>query len=59
MQTKPNPVRTMDSVDALDLMQRVCTEHIESLDPALCASLEEQILRHRRALVPVIGEEEL
>ena len=52
-----NPVRVMDSVDALDLLVRCLTMLHESAEPPFLSSLREQIYRHQRALRHVIGDE--
>lgn len=59
MKRKPNPVPTMDSVEALDLL--VSAFHIirrmDNHDGALVDRMREQILRHTRKLTPVVGDE--
>jgi hypothetical protein len=56
---KRNPVKLMDSVDALDLLARVLPLLRKTrAEPELIRAVREQKLRHQRALVPVIGDDE-
>ena len=59
MKAMKNPVAVMDSVEALDLMIASQRALKTELPPCIIARLDEQIIRHRRALLPVIWEEDL
>ena len=54
-----NPVLTMDSVDALDLISESLRLLRGVAHPAFVARLREQKQRHARALKRVIGTEDL
>ncbi len=56
-----NPVKVMDSVDALDLIHnslKLLRDEVPA-SPAFLDRLREQRLRHKRALCSVIGAEPL
>lgn len=56
-----NPVQVMDSVEALDLIDRSLKmlRDGKPADPFFLDRLREQRLRHRRALRTIIGQESL